>query len=105
MKCRVETGIYGKCILFHQLARLAASVGILGKEREPGVGKLGWHGNFDTGFSFKIPCAGFLFLYIVRYIVLVSKQQRSLRLLTKERRNLPLVNKKRINSMYLSLLL
>ena len=25
-----------------------ASVGILGKEREPGVGKLGWHGNFDT---------------------------------------------------------
>ena len=26
-----------------------ASVGILGKEREPGVGKLGWHGNFDTG--------------------------------------------------------
>ena len=64
MKCRVETGIYGKCILFHQLARLAASVGILGKEREPGVGKLGWHGNFDTGFerniSFKIPCVGFL---------------------------------------------
>ena len=91
MKCRVETGIYGKCILFHQLARLAASVGILGKEREPGVGKLGWHGNFDTGFSFKIPCAGFLFLYIVRCIVLASKQQRSkfLRLLTKERRNLP----------------
>ena len=41
-----------------------ASVGILGKEREPGGGKLGWHGNFDTGFerniiSFKIPCAGF----------------------------------------------
>ena len=40
-----------------------ASVGILGKEREPRVGKLGWHGNFDTGFerniSFKIPCAGF----------------------------------------------
>ena len=43
-----------------------ASVGILGKEREPGVGKLGWHGNFGTGFkrntviSFKTPCAGFL---------------------------------------------
>ena len=41
-----------------------ASVGILEKEREPGVGKLGWHGNFDTGFerniSFKIPCAVFL---------------------------------------------
>ena len=41
-----------------------ASVGILGKEREPGVGKLGWHGNFNTVFerntviSFKIPCAG-----------------------------------------------
>ena len=27
------------------------SVGILGKEREPGVGKLGWHENFDTGFK------------------------------------------------------
>ena len=41
-----------------------ASIGILRKEREPGVGKLGWHGNFDTGFerniSFKIPCACFL---------------------------------------------
>ena len=42
------------------------SVGIKGKEREPGVGKLGWHGNFNTGFekntviSFKIPFAGFL---------------------------------------------
>ena len=28
-----------------------ANVGILGKEREPGVGKLGWHWNFDTGFE------------------------------------------------------
>ena len=28
-----------------------ASVGILGKEREPEVGKLGWHGNFDTEFE------------------------------------------------------
>ena len=28
-----------------------ASVGILGKEREPGVGKLGWHGNFDLEFE------------------------------------------------------
>ena len=28
-----------------------ASVGILGKEREPGVGKLDWHGNFDTEFK------------------------------------------------------
>ena len=28
-----------------------ASVRILRKEREPGVGKLGWHGNFDTGFG------------------------------------------------------
>ena len=31
------------------LLRLA-SIGIPGKEREPGVGKLGLHGNFDTGF-------------------------------------------------------
>ena len=30
-----------------------ASVGILGKERVPGVGKLGWHGNFGTGFERK----------------------------------------------------
>ena len=28
-----------------------ASVGILGKGREPGAGNLGWHGNFDTGFE------------------------------------------------------
>ena len=28
-----------------------ASVGILGKEREPVVGKLGWHGNFDIRFE------------------------------------------------------
>ena len=46
-----------------------ASVGILGKEREPEVGKIGWHGNFDTGFerntviSFKISCAGFFELF------------------------------------------
>ena len=31
-----------------------ASVGILGKERESGVGKLGWYGNFDTGFERSI---------------------------------------------------
>ena len=41
-----------------------ASTGSLGKEREPGVNKLGCHGNFDTGFErnilFKIPCAAFL---------------------------------------------
>ena len=41
-----------------------ASFSILGNEREPGVGKPGWHGNFDTGFerfiSFKILYAGFL---------------------------------------------
>ena len=24
---------------------------VLGKERESGVGKLGWHGNFDTEFE------------------------------------------------------
>ena len=28
-----------------------ASVGILEKEREPGIGKVGWHGNFDMGFE------------------------------------------------------
>ena len=47
-----------------------ASVGILRKKkREPGVDKLGWYGNFDTGFeknsfiSFKIPCAGTFFYH------------------------------------------
>ena len=29
-------------------------VGILGKEREPGVGNLGWHGNFDAEFERNI---------------------------------------------------
>ena len=28
-----------------------ATVSILGKERKPGVGKLGWNGNFDTEFE------------------------------------------------------
>ena len=45
-----------------------ASVGLLGKERELRVGKLGWHGNFDTGFerntiSFKNPMCGFFELF------------------------------------------
>ena len=31
-----------------------ASVGILGKEREPEIGKLGWHGNFYTEFERNI---------------------------------------------------
>ena len=31
--------------------RRIASVGILRKEREPGVSKIGWYGNFDTGFE------------------------------------------------------
>ena len=42
-----------------------ASVSILGKEREPGVSKLGWNGNSDTGFLkeiwFKISWCGFYF--------------------------------------------
>ena len=50
-------------ILVGQVSILA-SVGILGREREPIVGKLGCHGNFDTGFkrniSLKVPCAGVL---------------------------------------------
>ena len=39
-------------LLIQCLIRLA-SVGTLGKERErePRVGKLVWHGNFDTGFE------------------------------------------------------
>ena len=42
------------------------NVGILGKEREPRVGKLGLHGNFDTGFERNIvqnPVCGFFELY------------------------------------------
>ena len=37
-----------------QLTCRLASIGILGKERKPGVGRLGWHGNFDTGFERSI---------------------------------------------------
>ena len=43
------TNIYKTCIT-NTVARLA-SVGIQEKEREPRVGKLSWHGNFDTGFE------------------------------------------------------
>ena len=39
--------IYEKCCKTNRLA----SVGILGKEREPEVGSLGWQENFDTGFE------------------------------------------------------
>ena len=38
------------CYAIHRVA----SVGILGKERELGVGKLGWHGNSDMGFERNI---------------------------------------------------
>ena len=31
-----------------------SSVGILGRARKPGVGKLNWHGDFDTGFKRNI---------------------------------------------------
>ena len=31
-----------------------ASLDILGEKREPRVGELGWHGNFDTGFERNI---------------------------------------------------
>ena len=52
-----------------------ASVGILEKEREPGVGKLDWHGNIDTGFEknilFKIPCVGFLNFFKIATVLLV----------------------------------
>ena len=30
------------------------TVGNLGRERESRVGKLGWHGNFNTGFESNI---------------------------------------------------
>ena len=36
------------------LSHRLASVGILGEEREPRVGKLGWHGNIDSGFERNI---------------------------------------------------
>ena len=38
-------------MIYSRLSFRLASVGILAKKkREPGVGKIGWHGNFDTGF-------------------------------------------------------
>ena len=36
---------------FRSILSRLARIAILGKEREPRVGKLGWHGNFDTGFE------------------------------------------------------
>ena len=41
----------GKLAVIRNFYYRLASVGILGKEREPEVGKLGWHGNFDTRFE------------------------------------------------------
>ena len=71
------TPIVKQCFKNSQISRLA-SVGILGKEREPGVGKLDWHGNFGTRFemnyfviSFKIPCVGFLNLSEIATVLLV----------------------------------
>ena len=46
---RTEHGLKYLMPLSHPI-RLA-SVGIQGKERAQEVGKLGWHGNFDTGFE------------------------------------------------------
>ena len=42
--------VRGESSLSFSAVRLV-SVGILGKEKEPGVGKLGWQGNFDARFE------------------------------------------------------
>ena len=42
---------YDVCIAERYLGTSQTSAGILGKEREPGVAKLDWHGNFDTEFD------------------------------------------------------
>ena len=44
----------GALILLNFVISRLASIGTLGKEKEPGVGKLGWHWNFDTGFKWNI---------------------------------------------------
>ena len=58
--------IYKKVQTDKFIGRLA-SVGILGKEREPWVGKLGWYGNFHTGFEKEYlaqnPVCGFFELF------------------------------------------
>ena len=46
---RTEHGL--KCLMPLSHPNRLASVGLLGKERGQEVGKLGWHGNFDTGFE------------------------------------------------------
>ena len=38
----------------HVICTRLASLDILGEKREPRVGELGWHGNFDTGFERNI---------------------------------------------------
>ena len=42
----VKSFVFFSAGLFNSCITRLASVGILGKEREPGVGKLGWHKNF-----------------------------------------------------------
>ena len=38
-------------MVIHREVRLA-TVSIIGSEREPGVGKIGWHGKFGTLFRY-----------------------------------------------------
>ena len=46
--------MFTNLVLLGQSVHRLANVGILGKEGEPGVGKLGWHGKFDIHFIFDI---------------------------------------------------
>ena len=74
--------IYSLCVpsfdIFYNITRLA-SVNILRNKREPGVGKLGWHGNFDAEFerntviSFKIPILNF-FTIVLKLLFLYNLQ-------------------------------
>ena len=69
-------------IIDYRVVRLA-NVGILGKEREPGVGKLGWHGKFGTGFErntvrntryfIQNPMCGFFELFEIASVLLAYR--------------------------------
>ena len=63
---------FTRILIFSDFTRLA-SVGILEKERELRVGKLGWHWSFDTGFerNIIIPCAGFLNFFEIASVLQV----------------------------------
>ena len=53
-KCSSKVGFTKKKVIQGRKEGRLASVGIIGIEREPEIGKLGWHKKFDTGIKRNI---------------------------------------------------